>query len=167
MSTSRREFVSSNSAQIYWFSFFPDELPLAPQHKRDMEFLEQVQQRTTKMIKGLQQLSYEERLREMGLFRLEKRCLKEDLINVCNLKGVYQEDGFRFFSVMPSNRTRGNGQKLIHRKFYVNIRKNFFMVWVTERWNRLLREAVEPPSLEIFNNHLETTLCHVLWDDTD
>ncbi|KAK4826898.1 hypothetical protein QYF61_012253 [Mycteria americana] len=108
-----------------------------------------VQTRATKMIRGLEYLSYEERLRELGLFNLEKRRLQADLIAAFQyLKGAYKKDGDRLFNRACSNRTRGNVFKVKEGRFRLDIRKKFFMVRVVKQWNRLLREVVDAPSLE-------------------
>ncbi|KFQ10510.1 hypothetical protein N330_13582, partial [Leptosomus discolor] len=55
-----------------------------------------------------------------------------------------------------------NGHKLEHRKFRLNMRRNFFTLRVPEHWNRLPREVVASPPLEIFKAHLDTFLCDLL-----
>ncbi|KFV73013.1 hypothetical protein N308_11271, partial [Struthio camelus australis] len=55
-----------------------------------------------------------------------------------------------------------NGHKLKHRQFHLNLRQNFLTVRVAEPWNRLPREVVESPSLEIFKTHLDVILGNVL-----
>jgi len=78
------------------------------------------------------------------------------------LKGGCKEDRDRLCSVVPSDRTRGNGHKLKHGKFPLNIRKHFFTVNVTKHWHRLPGEVVESPSLGIFTSHLDMILSNQL-----
>ena len=85
-----------------------------------------------------------------------------NLINVYKyLKCGRHLDEDRLFSVMCSDTTWSNGQKLEHRKFHTNMWKNFFTMRVTEHRNRLPRMVVESP-LEISEICMDAHLCNLL-----
>ena len=115
------------------------------------------------MTRGLEHLSYEDRLRELGLFSLQKRRLQGDLIAAFQyLKGAYQKDGNRLFSRACCDRTRGNGFKLKEGRFRLDIMKKFFTMRVMKHWNRLPREVVDAPSLETFKVRLDGALSNLI-----
>ena len=111
------------------------------------------------MIRGLENLSSKDRLRELGLFSLEKRRLRGDLIAAFQyLKRAYKQEGSKLFERVDNSRTRGNGFKLKEGRFRLDVRGKFFTMRVVRCWNRLPREAVDVPSLEMVKTRLAGAL---------
>ncbi|KFW04595.1 hypothetical protein N326_12995, partial [Eurypyga helias] len=135
----------------------------SPQYQKDIDHFKRVQRRATKMIRGLEHLSYDERLRELGLFSLEKRRLRGDLIAAFQyLKGAYKGAGRGLLTRACSDRTRGNEYKLKTGRFRLDIRKKFFTERVVRHWNRLPRDVVDAPSLDVFKARLDEALSNLV-----
>ncbi|KAJ7421562.1 hypothetical protein BTVI_17764 [Pitangus sulphuratus] len=109
----------------------------APQYKKDIEVLVCVQRKTMKLVKGLKGKSYEEQLRELELFSLEKMRLKGDLIALYK----YLKGGCSLFSQVTRRRKRGHSLKLHYERFRLNIRKTFFTKRVVKYGRGLTRRG--------------------------
>ena len=111
------------------------------------------------MIRGLEHLCYKDRLRELGLFSLKKRRLWGDTIVAFRyLKRAYKQDGSQLFERVDNGMTRGNGFKLKEGRLRLFIRGKFFAKRVVKCGNRLPREVVDAPSLEVFKARLDRAL---------
>ena len=127
----------------------------SPHLKKDADMLERVQRRATKMIPGLRNKTYEERLQALDLFSLEKRRLRGDLIETykifTGLDNINPDDLFE----RNNTGLRGHKYKLNKGKFNRDIFKYFFSNRVVDEWNQLTPQIVESKTLNTFKVHLD------------
>jgi len=132
-------------------------------HRKDMELLEWVQRRAMEIIRGLEHLSCEDRLRELGLSRLGKRRLQRDFIAAFQyMKRACKKAVKGLFTRASSDRAKGNGFELKEGRFRLVIRKKFFTMRVMRHWNRLLRKVMDAPSLQLFKARLDGALSNLI-----
>jgi ribonucleases P/MRP protein subunit RPP40 len=128
----------------------------SPHLKKDIDILERVQKRATKMIEGFRSFNYQERLQKLGLMRLDKRRIRGDLIQVYKmLNGGDKSEHSKFFQLSKVSRTRGHSFKLLKKGARLDTRKYFFSQRVVNTWNRLPQAVVEATSVNLFKNRLD------------
>ena len=134
----------------------------SPYLKKHIDMIENVQRRSTKVIPGFKNLTYEERLRKLKLPTLKYRRLRGDMIEVYKiLHGIYDKRvTAELFNVSDQTRTRGHSFKLEKHRCRLEIRKNFFTSRVVNVWNSLTEKVVCAPSVNAFENRLDK-----LWAD--
>ena len=128
----------------------------SPYMVKDIEKLESVQRRATRMIQGFRNLDYKERLRRCGLTTLKTRRIRGDMIETYKiLTGKEGLDKDIFFK--PPHRTLGRGHdlKLYKNKCRLDVRKFFFSHRVVDEWNKLPVDVVESETLDQFKARID------------
>ena len=130
----------------------------SPTLKKDIVKLERVQARATKLIPSIRHMGYQRRLKALGLFTLETRRLRGQLIEVFKiLRGFENIDYQRIFS-LNTNATRNHGWKLDLKRFHHDTLGNFFTYKICNTWNGLPAEVVDSSSIEQFKSRLDKVL---------
>ena len=109
------------------------------------------------MVKGLKKLPYETRLKRLGIYTLERRRLRGDLIETFKiLTGKERIDFKKFFELADTTSwLRGHSLKLYKPRCHTTLRQNFFSIRVINEWNKLPQSVIEAPSVNAFKNRLD------------
>ena len=130
----------------------------------DLRSLERVQRRWTRGMRGLEALPYSERLQRLGLFSVQGRLLRADLIQTWKIfSGHCAISPVQVFQLDRSSR-RGHSRKIFLPRANLEIRRRFFSIRVIPFWNSLSEDAVSAPTLTIFKSFLHRDLGQQLFD---
>ena len=130
-----------------------------PYLKKDIEELEKVQHRVTKLVPGLYDWSYEARCKELRLPTLQQRRLRGDLIETYKILNGHEGSDYRKFFKLRESSTRGHDWKL-EKKEHINsqVREGWFAIRVVNPWNSLPSNVVNAPSIATFKTRLDEYL---------
>ena len=127
-----------------------------PRYKKEVEQLERVQRRATKLVCNLRHVPYESRLRQMELPSLVYRRYRGDMIEVFKyLRGMYSVRSTELLPRASVSALRGHDYKLMKRHCRSHVRLTFFSFRVVTLWNNLPSEVVSAPSLNTFKGRLD------------
>ena len=127
--------------------------------RKDIDMLEKIQKRATKLIPGLRDLRYEERLKECGLTTLEARRLTGDQIEVFKILNGYENiDSNIFLEIKESKITRGHNYTLVKKQSRLDVRKYSFSQRTVNVWNKLSTDCVNASSFNMFRNKIDKYL---------
>ena len=128
----------------------------APYYKKDINELEKVQRRMTRLVPELREMEYEERCERLGLTTLEKRRKRGDLIETYKILNGMENLNYRSFFELSELETRTNSRKLKKKGHWRTlIRANTFSVRVVNDWNSLPEEVVTAPNISMFKKRLD------------
>ena len=128
----------------------------SPYHVKDIKILEKVQKRAIKLVRGHNNLPYEQRLRSLDMYSLFCQCQHGELIEVFKiLNGYYNIDRCYIFFTPSVTSTRGHRMKLFKSYNRLNTRANFFTQRVINNWNSLPNEVVSANSIGSFKSKLD------------
>lgn len=153
-------FLDANSLTLLYKSFVRPVLEYCgvawcPYFIKDIEVLERVQRRFTRLLPEVSSLPYEERLSKLGLKTLHTRRLIYDLTFMYKIiHGMIDVNHNHFFSMCSDSRTRGHNLKLAMSYSRLDVRKFFFSSRVVQAWNELPNNCADAPSLESFKIEL-------------
>ena len=130
-----------------------------PHLRKDVDMLEKIQRRATKLIPELRDLTYEERLKECGLTTLETRRVRGDQIEVFKILNGYENiDSNIFFEIKESKITRGHNYTLVKKQSRLDVRKFSFSQRTINIWNNLSTDCVHASSVNMFKNKIDKYL---------
>ena len=123
---------------------------------RDINKIESIQRRATKMVVGLSNKSYEQRLKALDLPALRFRRARGDMINVYKyLHQDYKVDTTDLLPLNPDSRTRGHYLKIQGHQCNTRSRLHFFSQRIVNKWNNLKTETISAPTVDSFKNRLD------------
>ena len=127
----------------------------APYLEKDKKLIESVLRRAAKVVEGLKNLSYEERLKRVGLPSMGYRRLRGDMIETYKFTHCLYATQDKLFTVDTKYVTNDHSYKLMKPRVKTILRQHFFTERVIERWNSLQANVVEAPGVNAFKNRLD------------